>query len=98
MCGLAGVRGGDQGSDAGGLDGCLELLAVGYPDVFDLHSVAHEVPSVALLCVEPVDVVLIVSPGLFQVADRGGLHEGCVGWIAETPDCIDIIVLGERLR
>jgi len=98
VCGLAGVCGADQGFDAGGLGGCPKLLPIGHPDIFDLRSVAHEVVSVTLLCVEPVDVEFVVSPDLFQVADRGGLHEGCVGGIAETPDRIDIIVLGERLR
>jgi hypothetical protein len=51
------------------------LLPIGNPDVFDLRCMLHEVASIALLVVEPIDIVLVVGPHLLQIADRGSLHK-----------------------
>src|ERR1039457_5432458 len=73
------------------------LLAVGDPDILHLGSVAQEVAALGLLRVVPVCRVAIVGPGLLHVADAGKLHHGGCSFVAEAPDGVDAVVLGERL-
>ena len=71
----------------------MGLFAVGYPDVFDLRGVAEEPAALRLRWIEPVDGAAVVAEDLLQVSD--GCGRG--GFIAEAPDRVDVIVLGEHL-
>ena len=52
--------------------------------------------SFGLPRVEPINVVLVIGPDLFQVSDEEP-YERRIYWITEAPDCVDIVVLCECL-
>src|ERR1035441_4646146 len=73
------------------------LFPVGNPDVLNLRSMAQEVAAFGLLRVVPVDGVAVGGPGLLHVADAGELDHGGCRLVAEGPDGVDVVVVGERL-
>lgn len=74
------------------------LFPVGDPDVLDVHGVIEEPPAFSLLRVEPVNGTALVGENLLQIPDRECFCRRGVGFIGETPDGVDIVMLGQRFQ
>src|SRR5580692_462620 len=72
-------------------------LAVGNPDDLYLGCVLQKPSAFALFHIEPVDRAAFVGEDLLQIPGRKRFCRGRVGFVSETPDGVDIIVLRKCL-
>lgn len=74
------------------------LLAVGKPDILHLGRVLQEPSTFPLRGFKPVDDPAFVGEYLFQISYGKRLGRRRIGFIRKTPDCIDIVMFGDRLK
>src|SRR2546430_5257459 len=75
-----------------------ELLPVGYPDILHLSGVVEKPSALPLLHVEPVNGAALIGKDLLQIAGRKRLGRKRAGFVSETPDGIDVIVLSKNFE
>src|SRR5690242_7118795 len=73
-------------------------LPVRNPDVLHLNCVLQVPPAFPLIVVEPIDRTSFIRKYLLEVADGKGLNLRGRAFVRETPDGIEVIVLGQHFR
>src|SRR6266496_4700108 len=74
------------------------LFSVGDPDVLDLGGMLEEPAAFREFRVKPIDCATLVRPDLLQVSDGHRLRGRNRGFIAITPNAIDVVVFRQSLH
>ena len=75
-----------------------DSLAVRHPNILYLGRMLQEPAAFALLHIEPVNGAAFVGENLFKIPNRVSLGGNGAGFIRETPDSVNVVVLGESLQ